>query len=188
MYAPNFNCFYGDVSAMVLPLSPLYCTINTKARSMAWLWVSKPVAWKQLASCPHAAGALVLTVALGCPQGLQPKVLLVICTSLPLTLPPTQQVQQFCLKSTSHCPVSISVTSCYFPPDVPATTIQQSSDSGCLWRSLLWGEVRKGIARGLSIPRQSLEEHHTYTLGSDITALWPLRILLLSNIDTYSPL
>lgn len=180
MYAPNFNCFYGDVFAMVLPPSPLYCIINTKAWSMARLWVSRPVAWKQLASCPHAAGTLVLTVALGCPQGLQPKVLVAILISLLLTLPPTRQVQQFCLKSTSHCPISISVTSCYFPPDVPP--FNSPRIQGVFGEAHFGEKLKEGIARGLSIPRHSLEEHHTYTLGSDITALWPLRILPLSNI------
>lgn len=86
-------------------------------------------------------------------SGCSTEVLVVILTSLQLI--PMPNLTGTHRMSTSHSPVGISnirngtasVTTGYFPPDIPAITISIVLGFRDPVEKLLWGVVREGIAR-----------------------------------------
>jgi len=125
MYAPNFNGFFEEVSKTPLPSSLLYCTINTE--DGMWNRTSLEWQWPGMAGIPTFRWHLA-------PSGdtaWSPGGFSLLCSLRP---PSTQQtctiLSAECLQLTAPLAFLIlemgsttTATTCYFPPDVPATTI-----------------------------------------------------------------
>lgn len=188
IFAPNFNCFLEEVSRMFLPPSLLYFTINTKTwnvkQDLTGMAVDR-TGWQP----SFKAGTL---------RGCSTDVLVGISYFSPAyPQTPTQQTHTIlsieCLQLTAPLAFlrlekgGTTATTCYFPPDVPATTISTVLRSGSPRTRPLLTAVKRTAQRGASVSQaRSLpppaEERATQTLsGSSSASLWSLRILPLNN-------